>query len=195
MTYQDSVHRMEQRSRSWEQSDTFRIADYKRFQVLDGEGLRCSLYVSYCPFNCAGCYNKAAQKKGYGSEYTVELEERIMDDLSGKHVAGLTLVGGEPFLSAKHLLPLVHRIRCELPGKTIWAYSGYTWETLQIFSDERRELLHNLDILVDGQFIQELRDETNPPAFAGSSNQRLIHVPTSLTTGQPTRHRVVSLSP
>lgn len=194
MTYHERVARMDHRSRTWAQTDTFRIADYKPFQTLDGEGLRCSLYVSYCPFNCLGCYNKAAQKKGYGTEYTPELEDRILGDLAGRHIAGLTLVGGEPFLSARYLLPLVRRIRRELPGKTIWAYSGYTWEALQIFTDERRDLLRSLDVLVDGQFIRELRDEASPPAFAGSSNQMLIDVPASLSTGHPVEHRVVSLT-
>lgn len=194
MTYHERVDRMDERSRTWEQTDLFRIADYKPFQALDGEGLRCSLYVSYCPFNCLGCYNKAAQKKGYGFEYSMGLEDRIMRDLSGRHVAGLTLVGGEPFLSAKYLLPLLRRIRAELPDKTIWCYSGYTWETLQIFGDERRDLLHELDVLIDGQFIREQRDESRLPAFAGSSNQRLIDVPRSLATGHPVQHRVVSLT-
>ena len=91
---------MDERSRTWEQTDEFRVADYKPFQALDGEGLRCSLYVSYCPFNCLGCYNKAAQKKGYGNPYTAELEERILRDLANPHVAGLTLVGGEPSTSS-----------------------------------------------------------------------------------------------
>lgn len=195
MTYIERVRRMDQRSRTWAQTDTFRIADYKPFQVLDGEGLRCSLYVSYCPFSCPGCYNKAAQKKGYGDAYTPELEERIINDLSNRNVSGLTLVGGEPFLSARFLLPLVRRIRKELPAKTIWAYTGYSWETLQVFGDERRALLRHLDVLVDGQFITQLRDEANPPPFAGSSNQRLIHVPSSLAAGSPVQHRVVSLSP
>ena len=179
------IEAMDERSRTWEQTDEFRIADYKPFQALDGEGLRCSLYVSYCPFNCLGCYNKAAQKKGYGNPYTAELEERILRDLANPHVAGLTLVGGEPFLSARWLLPLVRRIREELPGKTVWSYSGYTWEILRLFGDERRDLLESLDVLIDGQFIQEERDEGNPKPFAGSANQRLIDVPTSLAAGAP----------
>ncbi|MHA2789649.1 anaerobic ribonucleoside-triphosphate reductase activating protein [Corynebacterium sp. S7] len=171
----------DERSRTFAQTDTFRIADYKPFQVLDGEGLRCSLYVSYCPFNCAGCYNKAAQKKGYGEEYTPELEERILTDLSNPHVAGLTLCGGEPMLSAKWLLPLVTRVRREFPEKTIWSYTGYRFEILRQFRDERAELLGLLDVLIDGQFNRELRDEGHLPPFRGSSNQRLIDVKSSLS--------------
>lgn len=181
----ERVARMSERSRTWSQTSQLRIADYKPFQVLDGEGLRCSLYISYCPFNCLGCYNKAAQKRDYGKLFSAALEERIMVDLANPHVAGLTLVGGEPFLSAKWLLPLVRRVRAELPGSTVWSYTGYTWEVLQLFDDERRELLALLDVLVDGQFIQELRDGA---PFAGSSNQRLIDVPASLSTGTVVFH-------
>lgn len=184
---------MDERSKTWAQTDEFRIADYKPFQALDGEGLRCSLYVSYCPFNCLGCYNKAAQKKDYGNPYTAELEERIMGDLANPHVAGLTLVGGEPFLSARWLMPLVRRIREELPEKTIWSYSGYSWEILRLFGDERRELLESLDVLIDGQFIQEERDEGNLKPFAGSSNQRLIDVPASLAAGTPVKYEITTL--
>ncbi len=187
------IKAMDERSKTWEQTDEFRIADYKPFQALDGEGLRCSLYVSYCPFNCLGCYNKAAQKKGYGNPYTAQLEERIMRDLANPHVAGLTLVGGEPFLSARWLMPLVRRIREELPGKTIWSYSGYSWEILRLFGDERRDLLESLDVLIDGQFIQEERDEGNLKPFAGSSNQRLINVPASLAAGAPVKYEVSTL--
>ncbi|WKD58819.1 anaerobic ribonucleoside-triphosphate reductase activating protein [Corynebacterium caspium] len=173
------IERADIRSRGWAQTSQLMIADYKPFQALDGEGLRCSLYVSYCPFNCLGCYNKAAQKKNYGYPYSRQLEERIMDDLAGKYIAGLTIVGGEPMLSAKYLLPLVRRIRTELPEKTIWSYTGYLWETLHLFQDERRELLQQLDVLIDGQFIAEERDEGNLKPFAGSSNQRLIDVAAS----------------
>lgn len=190
----DLVERADVRSRGWAQTDQLMIADYKPFQALDGEGLRCSLYVSYCPFNCLGCYNKAAQKKNYGVPYHAELEERIMHDLAGPYIAGLTLVGGEPMLNAKHLLPLVKRIRRELPDKTIWAYTGYLWETLMLIDDERMELLRSLDVLIDGQFIQEERDEGNLKTFAGSSNQRVIDVAASFAA-DPTGARVVEYEP
>lgn len=180
----ETIERADARSRTWAQTADFNVADYKPFQVLDGEGLRCSLYVSYCPFNCLGCYNKAAQKKDYGTPYTPELEERIMRDLANPRVSGMTFCGGEPMLNAKHLLPLARRVRAELPEKTLWSYSGYTWETLQLFSDERREFLAELDVLIDGQFIQELRDEGNLLPFRGSSNQRLIDVRASLRAGE-----------
>lgn len=175
---------MDERSQTWADAPVLRIADYKPFQALDGEGLRCSLYVSYCAFNCLGCYNKAAQKKSYGVEYTPELEERIMGDLAKKNIAGLTLVGGEPMLNATNLLPLVRRVRRELPGKTIWSYTGYRWETLRMIGGDRWELVKNLDVLVEGQFIAEERNEARLKPFCGSSNQRLIDVPRSIAAGE-----------
>ncbi|PFG28147.1 anaerobic ribonucleoside-triphosphate reductase activating protein [Corynebacterium renale] len=185
-----TIARTDDRSRTWAQTPEFMVADYKPFQVLDGEGVRCSLYVSYCPFNCLDCYNKAAQKRSYGTPYTPGLEERIMADLGRNHVAGLTLVGGEPMLSARHLLPLVRRIRRELPGKTVWAYTGYLWETLQLFTDERRELLGELDVLIDGPYIAEERDPGNPRPFVGSANQRVLDVQESLAAGEAVEYGV-----
>lgn len=157
------------------------VADYKPFQVLDGAGLRCSLYVSYCPFNCMGCYNKAAQKANYGTALNAELTEQILTDVGRPHVADLTFVGGEPMLSARHLVPIARRVHDV--GKTVWTYTGYRFEVLRELTDERRLLLELTDVLVDGQFIAELRDDTNPPAFRGSVNQRLVDVAASLGRG------------
>ncbi|AKK11714.1 anaerobic ribonucleoside-triphosphate reductase activating protein [Corynebacterium uterequi] len=185
----ERIARADARSASWAERPEVRVADYKPFQALDGEGLRCSLYVSYCPFNCLGCYNKAAQKASYGVNFTAELEQRIVDDLGSRHVAGLSLLGGEPMLSAPGLLPLVRRIKRECPGKTIWTYTGYRFEVLAGLPGARAELLHHTDVLVDGQFIAEERDPANPPAFAGSANQRLVDVSASLAAGTVVEYR------
>ena len=159
------------------------IADYKPFNFVDGEGVRCSIYVSGCLFNCPGCYNKAAQNFHYGQPYTQELEDQIMEDLSHDYVQGLTLLGGEPFLNTQVCLKLVHRLRKEFGHKKdIWSWTGYTWEELQKESDDKLELLRNLDILVDGRFILAKKDLTLQ--FRGSSNQRIIDVPKSLDQGK-----------
>lgn len=159
------------------------VADYKPFNFVDGEGVRCSLYVSGCLFNCPGCYNKAAQNFHYGQPYTQELEDQIMEDLSHDYVQGLTLLGGEPFLNTQVCLKLVHRLRKEFGHKKdIWSWTGYTWEELQKESADKLELLHNLDILVDGRFILAKKDLTLQ--FRGSSNQRIIDVPKSLDQGK-----------
>lgn len=158
------------------------IADYKSFNFVDGEGVRNSLYVSGCPFACEGCYNVAAQNFRYGRPYTQELEERIMTDMAQPYVQGLTLLGGEPFLNTGVVLPLVKRIHEELPEKDIWSWSGYTWEELQEESDDKLELLANIDILVDGRF--NISKKNLLLQFRGSSNQRIIDVKKSLSSGQ-----------
>lgn len=158
------------------------VADYKPFNFVDGEGVRCSIYVSGCLFNCPGCYNKAAQNFHYGQPYTQELEDQIMEDLSQSYVQGLTLLGGEPFLNTQVCLKLIHRLRKEFGHqKDIWAWSGYTWEELLKDSDDKLEMLHNIDILVDGRFLLAKKDLTLQ--FRGSSNQRIIDVPKSFAEG------------
>ena len=160
------------------------VSDYKPFNFVDGEGVRCSLYLSGCKFHCEGCYNQATWNFRYGSPYTKELEERIMADLSQSYVQGLTLLGGEPFLNTGVALPLVKRIRAELPEKDIWSWTGYTWEELLQEDETKLELLRNLDRLVDGRF--KLSKKNLLLQFRGSSNQRIIDVKKSLA-----EHRVV----
>lgn len=154
------------------------VSDYKPFNFVDGEGVRCSLYLSGCKFHCEGCYNQATWNFRYGSPYTKELEERIMSDLSQSYVQGLTLLGGEPFLNTGVALPLVKRIREELPEKDIWSWTGYTWEELLQEDETKLELLRNIDILVDGRF--KLSKKNLLLQFRGSSNQRIIDVKKSL---------------
>lgn len=154
------------------------VSDYKPFNFVDGEGVRCSLYLSGCKFHCEGCYNQATWNFRYGSPYTKELEERIMSDLSQSYVQGLTLLGGEPFLNTGVALSLVKRIREELPEKDIWSWTGYTWEELLQEDETKLELLRNIDILVDGRF--KLSKKNLLLQFRGSSNQRIIDVKKSL---------------
>lgn len=159
------------------------IADYKPFNMVDGEGVRCSLYVSGCLFNCPGCYNRVAQNFHYGKPYTQELEDQIIQDLSQSYVQGLTLLGGEPFLNTQVCLKLVRRVRKEFGHKKdIWSWSGYTWEELMQESADKLALLNYLDILVDGRFLEAKKDLTLQ--FRGSSNQRIIDVPKSLAQKQ-----------
>lgn len=162
------------------------VADYKRFVVTDGEGIRCSLYVSGCPFHCHECYNSSIWDFLAGHEYTQDLEDAIMKDLSLDYVQGLTLLGGEPLLNTPMLLKLTNRIR-ETFGSTkdIWAWTGYTWEELMREGEtpDKIELLHNVDVLVDGRYISTLHDSLLQ--FRGSSNQRILDVPASFEAGKP----------
>ena len=155
------------------------IADYKPFMFVDGEGVRCSIYVSGCLFACKGCFNRAIQNFNYGTPYTNELESKIIEDLSQSYVQGLTLLGGEPFLNTSVCLQLVKRVRKEFgQTKDIWAWSGYTYEELLKESDDKLELLNLIDVLVDGRFELDKRDLMLQ--FRGSSNQRVIDVKQSL---------------
>ena len=156
-----------------------RIADYKSFNFVDGEGVRCSLYLSGCLFACKGCYNKIAQNFAYGVDYTSELEDTIIADLRHSYVQGLTLLGGEPFLNTQVAVPLAKRIRSEYrETKDIWSWTGYTWEELMQESEDKLELLSLIDVVVDGRFELAKKDLTLQ--FRGSSNQRIIDVQASL---------------
>lgn len=157
------------------------IADYKPYNFVDGEGVRCSLYVSGCPFACKGCYNKAAQNFSYGSPYTKELEDQIIEDLRADYCQGLTLLGGEPFLNTGVALSLVRRVREEFGNsKDIWSWSGYTWEEIvEEGTKDKQELLSLIDILVDGRFELDKMDLNLH--FRGSSNQQIIDVQHSLS--------------
>lgn len=158
-------------------------ADYKPFNFVDGEGVRCSLYVSGCLFACEGCYNKAIQNFSYGQLYTKEVEDKIISDLSQEYVQGMTLLGGEPFLNTSVCLALVNRIKAEFgTTKDIWSWSGYTFEELLLESPDKLELLHKIDILVDGRFELGLLDLNLQ--FRGSRNQRILDVKKSLKAGK-----------
>lgn len=159
------------------------IADYKPFNFVDGEGVRCSLYVSGCKFACPGCYNKAAQSFHYGVPYTQDLEDAIIRDVSESYCQGLTLLGGEPFLNTQVCIKLVKRIRQEFGHtKDIWSWTGYRWNELLRDSNDKLELLSLIDVLVDDRFMLAKKDLTLQ--FRGSSNQRIINVPASLKAGR-----------
>ncbi|PJM76086.1 anaerobic ribonucleoside-triphosphate reductase activating protein [Bifidobacterium simiarum] len=162
------------------------IADYKRFVVTDGEGIRCSLYVSGCPFRCDDCFNSSIWDFQAGYEYGPELEDHIIDDLSQPWVQGITFLGGEPLLNTPILIPLAKRIREEFGhDKDIWSWTGYTWEELMRPGEtpDKLELLGMIDVLVDGRYIKDRRDSLLQ--FRGSSNQRILDVPKSLEVREP----------
>lgn len=154
------------------------VADYKPFVFVDGEGVRCSLYVSGCLFACEGCFNEDAWSFRCGEPYTAELEGRILADLAHPAVQGLSLLGGEPFLNTATCLAVARRVRAELPGKDVWCWTGYTFEELVAEGGDKASLLAHVDVLVDGRFETRQRDLTL--AFRGSRNQRVLDVRASL---------------
>lgn len=164
-------------------------ADIKFPDVQDGDGIRVALYVSGCHFRCKECHNKVAWDFNYGKEFTDETIEEIMNMLKEPYVDGLSLLGGEPLEPVNQigLLPLVKRVREELPEKSIWCWTGYNFDT-DIFdkmyaeSKITQELLPNIDIIVDGQF--EIENKMADLKFRGSTNQRKIDVQASLEKGE-----------
>lgn len=155
-------------------------ATIKPHDVANGTGVRVSLFVSGCTHHCKGCFNEVAWDFNYGNPYTQETEDEIIKLLDREYIKGLSLLGGEPMevSNQKSILPLIKRVR-EVFGdaKTIWIYSGYTLEELldensRCHCDETVEILKNIDTLVDGEFVEELKDLKLK--FRGSSNQRII---------------------
>lgn len=157
--------------------------------IADGIGVRVTLFVSGCTHHCKGCFQPETWDFAYGKPFDAAAEELIFSELAQSFVNGLTLLGGEPFEpdNQRGLLPLLRTVKERFPDKTVWAYSGYTWEELTGQSRARcevtDELLSLLHVLVDGEFIEERRDITL--RFRGSSNQRILDVPRSLIAGKP----------
>ncbi len=161
----------------------------KLCDIADGVGVRTTLFVSGCTHHCKNCFQPETWAFDYGSPFTAETEDYLLENLAPDFIHGLTLLGGEPFEpdNQRALLPFLRRVRSAFPAKTIWAYSGYTWEELTGQTPSRcrcevtDEMLSLLDVLVDGEFVEELHDITL--RFRGSSNQRLIDVPATLAAG------------
>lgn len=154
------------------------LAKIEEESFVDGEGVRCSVYVSGCPFNCAGCYNVAAQKFKYGTPFTDETLTYILDACAPDYIAGLSLLGGEPFCNMDIIQPLIEAFRARFGHtKTIWVWSGFMFENLKHNTNQRQQLLKQIDVLVDGPFVQKLYQPGL--AFKGSLNQRVINVPLS----------------
>ncbi len=154
--------------------------------IVDGPGIRFSIFTQGCRHNCPGCHNPEAQPFESGRIVeTEELKRRIEDN---PLLAGITLTGGEPFEQAGALLELVRWARAR--GLNVWAYSGYVYEELLegIPSDDARELLVAVDVLVDGRYVAA--QASYELKWRGSANQRLIDVPASLRAGN-----VVELEP
>ena len=136
--------------------------------VVDGPGFRLSVYCAGCSHRCPGCHNPQSWEMANGKEMDLEEILQAVKDSPWN----VTFSGGDPFFQAEGFAELARRIKAET-SKTIWCYTGYTLEALKQENDPcKMELLKNIDVLVDGPFIQELRDEQL--RFRGSSNQRII---------------------
>ncbi len=154
-----------------------RILDILHDTTVDGPGFRTSIYCAGCRHHCAGCHNP--QSWDFAAGRDVEVDE-LMQEIESDPFADVTFSGGDPFFQAEAFTELARRIKSET-RKTIWCYTGFLYEDL-LRQPAHRALLEQLDVLVDGPFIQSLRDVDL--LFRGSSNQRLIDVPASLKAGE-----------
>ena len=164
--------------------------EIKKYDIADGEGVRVSLFVSGCTHHCKGCFNAETWDFNFGKPFTEETEKEILEALEPGYITGLTLLGGEPFEPANQqaLLPFIRRFKEMFPQKTIWCYTGYTLETDLLAESRARceytdEMLSYIDVLVDGEFVQDLKDIRL--IFRGSSNQRVLRLQETLKKGEP----------
>lgn len=160
----------------------------KTHDVANGIGVRVSLFVSGCTHHCKDCFNAETWDFDFGDTFTDTQTEQILEAMKPDYIKGFSLLGGEPFepQNQRVLVPLLKKIKETFPEKTIWCYSGYLLDT-ELLSESRArcevtdEMLANIDILVDGEFVAEKKDLNL--RFRGSSNQRIIDVPASLKMG------------
>lgn len=160
-------------------------ATIKWFDVSNGPGVRVSLYVSGCRNHCKNCFNPETWDFGYGEPFTREVENSIIKGMIPDYIKGFTLLGGDPFEpeNAEVLAPFMERLREQFPEKSFWCFTGYDYEADLLTGkkgdlDTNMRILNCLDVLVDGRFVEELKDLNL--LFRGSSNQRIILVKPSL---------------
>lgn len=165
--------------------------EIKNCDIANGEGVRVTLFVSGCTNRCPHCFQPQTWDFAYGRPFTAETEAHLLSLLAPSYINGLTLLGGEPFEpeNQRALLPFLRRVREQLPEKNIWSFTGFTYEELRTEGSHPRcevtdELLSLLDVLVDGRFVEELKDISL--GFRGSSNQRLIDLNATRQSGEVT---------
>ncbi|HAH70944.1 MAG TPA: anaerobic ribonucleoside-triphosphate reductase activating protein [Succinivibrionaceae bacterium] len=156
---------------------TLRIAGAVQESIVDGPGIRYVIFTQGCPFHCQGCHNQQSWDLNGGLEVRLKVlyDEMKRDPL----VSGVTFSGGEPFIQPKPLTVFAKIVKAQ--GYSLWSYTGFTFEKL-LDNPDRRGLLEQLDVVVDGQFI--LSKKSLELDFRGSSNQRIIDVQQSLKTGK-----------
>jgi len=154
-------------------------ANIKYNDIANGYGVRTSLFVSGCRNNCPNCFNKDAQNFKYGNPFTDEVADNIIESVKESHYKGITILGGEPMEpeNASELIKFVRKFR-EVYGDTkdIWLFTGYIYEDLLLYDDDRTRLAEAVDIIVDGPFIEAKKSIILQ--FRGSSNQRIIDAKT-----------------
>ena len=150
---------------------------------LNGAGVGVALWLSGCDHHCKGCQNPSSWDIRAGKAFDISTEEELIECLKLPYISHLTLTGGDPLYenNLEDVLNLVNKISLLFPEKNIWIYSGYSWNDISK-EPKRKEIVSKCDVLVDGEYIDELRDVTL--AYRGSSNQRIIDVKKSIAEGK-----------
>ncbi len=169
--------------------------EIKKFDIANGIGVRVSLFVSGCRHRCKGCFNEETWDFSFGEKYTEETKKQIIEYLKPDYISGLSILGGEPFEpeNQKDLAELVSMVKKTYPSKSIWCYTGFCFEDEILFvsrakTEYTETLLKNIDVLVDGKFIEDQKDISLK--FRGSKNQRIIDVKESLNSGKTVIYEV-----
>ncbi len=163
----------------------------KDCDIANGIGVRITLFVSGCTNHCKNCFQPQTWDFDFGEPFTEETEEKLLEMLKPDYINGLTLLGGEPMepQNQRALVPFLKRVREAYPNKNVWCFTGFTYEVLKTDGSHPRcevtdEMLSLIDVLVDGRYVDELKDLTLQ--FRGSSNQRLIDMGKTRENGEVT---------
>ena len=158
----------------------------KEYDVSDGPGVRVALYVSGCLHHCRGCHNRDAWDYKYGSKFTSNEIKMILSRLKFEQISGLSILGGEPLdpKNRNDVFSIVEIVKDMCPDKTIWIWTGYTWEEIMKTNIIPKDILEKIDVIVDGKFIQSERNITLK--YRGSANQRVIDVKETIKNGSIT---------
>lgn len=155
---------------------------FRTCDIANGPGVRVTLFVAGCRIHCKNCFNSECWDFDSGEPFTDQIKDDILKALDNHYITGITILGGEPMEpeNQEGLLPLLTEIRNKFPTKSIWCYTGYVYDKDLVPGGKRyiegitNKLLDVIDTLVDGPFVEELKDPNLE--FRGSSNQRILHL-------------------
>jgi len=152
----------------------------RKMDIADGPGVRVSIFMQGCHFHCKNCFNPNTWSFEDGKDFTDETIDRVLELCENPNISGLSILGGEPMNpeNIEGTTKLAKAFKAKFPEKTLWAWSGYQFD--KHLSD--KEVVKYLDVMVDGQFKDELKNPTLK--WCGSENQRVIDVQKSLKEGK-----------
>lgn len=160
-----------------------RFAQIRKEDISNGPGIRVSLFVQGCNRHCDGCFNPETWDYGKGQIFNRRIQELFLDLGKEKKITGFSILGGEPLDQDERMLELIKKIKERYPDKTIWMWTGHTYEDL---TDKQMEIVKLIDVLIDGPFI--ISQKCPGKRFRGSMNQRIIDIKKTLESGTITIH-------